>query len=148
MLPTMVGDVPSTWIPPPSPIPAVALPFWIVKPRTTEVLVSPLLNVTTELTFPPSITVALGPPLLTTVIAFPMKLIFSRYLPGATRMVSPFEAALIPAWIVGWSAGTLMVAAKVAVATLSRSDARAVAVLLIYDIPCGRCMIHAYPRWQ
>lgn len=46
---------------------------------------------------------------LVTVMPLPLKSIFSLYVPGATRTVSPLRAALIPAWIVGWSAGTRIV---------------------------------------
>ena len=53
-----------------------------------------------------------GPASLTRVSVVSGNSIFSRYVPGATSTLSPSEAASIPAWIVGWSAGTWIVSAK------------------------------------
>jgi len=52
--------------------------------RTAAVLFGPLMVVTA------------APPELVTVMALPLKLMFSLYVPGATRTVSPLLAALIP----------------------------------------------------
>jgi hypothetical protein len=41
-----------------------------------------------------------GPLTLLTVMAFPLKLMFSWYVPSETKTVSPSLAALIAAWIV------------------------------------------------
>ena len=61
----------------PQPSSGAALPFWSVKPRSSEPGPSPETNLTTELTRPPSMVVADEPPELTTAIALPMKLMFS-----------------------------------------------------------------------
>src|SRR4029453_15396836 len=57
--------------------------------------------------FPPMI-VTSGPCSLSTVTAFPWKLMFSKYVPGATRTVSPALAKSIALWMVGLSPGTVM----------------------------------------
>src|SRR4029077_7408553 len=86
-----------------------------MNPRRTAFEVSAVTNRTTgPPTLLPSMMVTRGPLALATVIALPMKLIVSLYVPAATRTVSPFAAALIPAWIVGWSAGIWMVAENAA----------------------------------
>lgn len=83
----------------------------MVNPLRTELLPSFVSKTTTAAIPPPLIVVTDGPPELVTVIALPLKLMFSYYVPGATSTVSPLEAALIAAWIVGWPVGTLIVVA-------------------------------------
>src|ERR1700746_1229157 len=98
MLFLIVGDAKAMKIPPPSYCELkVADPFWRVKPFNTELDVSFEENVNTGAIPPPSIIVTLAPPELLRVIAFPEKLMFSLYVPGETRTVSPLLAALIPA---------------------------------------------------
>jgi hypothetical protein len=75
----------------------VEVPCWRVKPLSVELDVSFVANVTTGATPPPSTIVRLAPFELFTVIALPMKLMFSVYVPGATNTVSPLLATLIPA---------------------------------------------------
>src|ERR1700675_4645170 len=93
----------------------------MVNPLSSDLSPSLVLKVTTLFTLPPSMIVTLAPPELFTLMDLPMKLMFSKYVPEATSTVSPFLAALIPAWIVGWFAGTLIVAATLkAVVNTSR----------------------------
>jgi len=76
----MVGDAELMNIPPPDPKPGVLKLLWplrIVKPLKVELVVSPVVNVTTEPLALPSMIVTDGPPELVTVMALPMKLIFS-----------------------------------------------------------------------
>src|SRR5262245_46160230 len=47
-----------------------------------------------------------APPELRTVMALPLELMGSLYVPGYTMMTSPLEAALIAAWMVEKSVGT------------------------------------------
>jgi hypothetical protein len=75
----------------------VEVPCCRVKPLSVELDVSFVANVTTGATPPPSTIVRLAPFELFTVIALPMKLMFSVYVPGATNTVSPLLATLIPA---------------------------------------------------
>src|SRR6185369_1474621 len=98
-------------MPPPSYglIEPLGLPFLRVKPSSTDAFVSPEAKITTDPAWLPSMIVVPGPASLRTVIALPWKLIFSKYVPGATSTVSPLLAVVIAPWIVGWSAGTLMV---------------------------------------
>src|SRR5262245_55937667 len=63
--------------------------------------------------------VTCGPCSLRTVIALPWKLITSKYVPGATRTISPCVAALIAPWIVGTSSGTRIVAASMIVVVIA-----------------------------
>ena len=100
----IVGEEFSTAIPPPSPkfgLWKPAKPLVMVKPFNTEAAVSLLTNRTTVWTFPPSMVVTALPFTLVTVIALPLKLMFSTYVPSETRTVSPSFAASIPPWIVG-----------------------------------------------
>jgi hypothetical protein len=68
-----------------------------VNPLGTELAVSFEEKVTTDATPPPSMMETFAPPELVTVIALPLKLIFSLYVPGDTSTVSPLAAALMPA---------------------------------------------------
>jgi hypothetical protein len=45
------------------------------------------------------------------IIFFPSKWMFSTYVPGETMISSPAVAASMAAWMVGWSPGTVIVAA-------------------------------------
>src|SRR5260370_12782046 len=83
-----------------------AKPIVIVKRFKTEAAVSPVTNSATVLAPPPSMVVFEAPCTLVTVIALPLKLMFSLYVPSSTNTVSPLFAASIAAWMVGWSAGT------------------------------------------
>ena len=101
-----VGLVPELYIPPPrgSPSPgSVPVPPVIVNPSRTVLGPSPLTHLTT-LSFKPvaSIVVTFGPPELRTMIALPLKLIVSKYVPGATTTSSPLVEASIADWIVGY----------------------------------------------
>src|SRR5918994_14390 len=102
----MVGDEPSILTPPPSRTWPEASPPWSVKPRRIDARPSPDVNVTTGPARLPSMIVAWAPCSLSTVIAFPWKLMFSTYVPGATRTLSPAAATSIAPWIVGVSKGT------------------------------------------
>jgi len=100
----IVGDADWMRTPPPSPNPGVLesdRPLRSVNPFNADPLPSPEVNVATESSAPPSMTVWLGPCVLATVMALPWKLMFSTYVPGPTITVSPFTATLIAAWIVG-----------------------------------------------
>jgi hypothetical protein len=74
-----------------------AEPFVMVKPFRTTAVVSFVINSTTVLAPPPSIVVFDAPCKLVTVIALPLKLMFSLYVPSATSTVSPLFAASIAA---------------------------------------------------
>ena len=63
---------------------------------------------------PPLMMASSGPDWLVTVILFPWKSIVSWYVPLATSTVSPFSAASIPDWIIGYSPGTWRVAPNAA----------------------------------
>ncbi len=78
-------------------IPDVRTPPVMVKPCSTDPVPSVLLNVTVEPPVLLAMVVTEGPFELLTVIAFPLKLMFSVYVPGETRTVSPLTAALIAA---------------------------------------------------
>ena len=91
-------------------------PFWIVNPSRTAIPVSPELKLNARPDPSQSMMQLSGPLALRTVISLPPK---SRsrlpgpvYVSSATTTVSPSKAASIPAWIVGWSAGTLIVSAR------------------------------------
>ena len=74
----------------------------MVNPEIMLAIVSSLAKVTVASPglLPPLMVVTVSPPELVTVIALPLKLIFSLYVPGATRTVSPLTAALMPDWMV------------------------------------------------
>src|SRR5215472_12818492 len=99
-----VGEALPMKTPPPAPklgLLKLEKPFLMVKPFRTELDPSLVLNVTTESMAPPSMIVVDGPLTLLTVMALPLKLMFSLYVPSKTTTVSPLLAALIAAWIVG-----------------------------------------------
>ena len=64
-------------MPAPLQLPLPPRPFVIVNPLSTEFVPSLELNVTTEPAASPSMVVTAGPPELATVIALPMKSMFS-----------------------------------------------------------------------
>ena len=88
---------PRYWPPGQSKVPQ---PFVIVKPSRIESRVSLLLKAMTDPDRFPSMTVTSGPSWLLRVIALPLKLMFSTYVPGLTMIVSPGDAASIAPWIV------------------------------------------------
>jgi hypothetical protein len=93
----IVGEEPLTEMPPHRNSEPGSLPNRsCVKPFRTEP-VSFVINSTTVLAPPPSIVVFDAPCKLVTVIALPLKLMFSLYVPSATSTVSPLFAASIAA---------------------------------------------------
>src|SRR6266508_1483510 len=104
-LPSMRAGPPEVKTPPP-PLEAASYPFRIVNPLRTGVWPAPATILTTPPDWFPSMIVAAGPSVLSTVISLSRKSIRSTYVPGETRTVSPLTAASIAAWIVGWSWGT------------------------------------------
>ena len=74
--PLMVGEAKEILMPPPLAL-LDPMPFVIVNPLSSEFVPSLELNVTTEPAALPLIVVTEGPPELVTVMAFPMKLMFS-----------------------------------------------------------------------
>src|SRR5215469_2757331 len=104
MFEVIVGEAPRIAIPPPessAPLFDRASPSVIVKPDSTDEAVSPDENVTTESRPWPLMVVAAAPAELVTVIALPLKLRASKYVPGATMIVSPSDAALMAPCMVG-----------------------------------------------
>jgi hypothetical protein len=75
------------WESPPPPV--------IVKPRRTWLWPAGVGRTATTAVPSPWMTVFVGPAVLSTAMALLPKLIRSRYVPGATRTVSPFAAASI-----------------------------------------------------
>jgi hypothetical protein len=65
-----------------------------------------------------AIVVCDAPSVLTRFTALPLKLMFSGYVPGETATVSPDDAALRAAWIVGNCAGTVSVTGAKAFASI------------------------------
>src|SRR5688572_14545902 len=102
----------------PPPLKVVA-PLRTVNPVSTALRFSAVPNVTTGPARLPSMMVTAGPCSLATVIALPRKSMFSTYVPGATRTMSPGTAASIACWMVAASAGTRTVAASLGAAAHS-----------------------------
>src|SRR5262249_36989566 len=98
--PRMDGDALAILTPPPSPKPGVSKPdrpLRMVNPSRREPGPPPDANITTESAALPSRTETAGPATLRTVMALPLKSMFSTYVPGHTRTVSPSAAALMAA---------------------------------------------------
>ncbi|MDP9162252.1 MAG: hypothetical protein M3O09_18755 [Acidobacteriota bacterium] len=93
----IVGEENEMATPPPVGGKKDPTPFVNVNPFNIDFLVSPEVNVAAGPILLASIIVTLGPLVLLTVIAFPLKLTFSSYVPGDTNTESPLLAALIPA---------------------------------------------------
>ena len=97
-------------MPPPE---CVLSPPRTVNPLSMAARVSPDRKLTTDPAPRASIIVRSGPSSLLTVIAFPRKLIVSKYVPGATRTVSPLIERSMADWIVEASAGTLITVSSI-----------------------------------
>ena len=67
--------------------------------------------------------VALGPFYETKKIRLEITLFSPGYTPSETNTVSPSTAAFIPSGIVGWSAGTRIVAENTEIVNISRQPA-------------------------
>src|SRR6266511_5324147 len=120
-LPSMRAGPPEVKTPPP-PLEAASYPFRIVNPLRTGVWPALATILTTPPDWFPSMIVAAGPSVLSTVISLSRKSIRSTYVPGETRTVSPLTAASIAAWIVGWSWGTRRTVAAAASCAPSGED--------------------------
>jgi hypothetical protein len=99
----------------------MAIPWMMVSRPSPSWMKNPMA------TFSQSMMQAAGPFSDQTVIALPRssmsRLPAPVYVPSATSTVSPFTAASIPAWIVGWSPGTWMMDPKARQGKQSRARA-------------------------
>jgi len=93
----------------PDPLTAIPAPNVAVPPEIVNPTMLPAGPIVTAVPPGAAIVVCDAPAVLTRFTAFPWKSRFSIYVPGETETVSPDDAALRAAWIVGYCPGTVSV---------------------------------------
>ena len=109
----------------PDPLTAMPAPNVAVPPEIVNPAMLPAGPIVTAVPPGAAIVVCAAPPVLTRLTALPWKLRFSGNVPGETETVSPGDAALRAAWIVGNSPGTVSVVEAKAFALITDKIAAA-----------------------